>query len=56
MKYRRDGNRYRYVRRTPSGLTAIRQRRLYDYGFQPGDDYFHGIEWLKRVLRGGVVR
>ena len=42
----KDGTRNRFIRRAPCGLIAIRQRRLYDYGFQWGDDTFHPILWL----------
>ncbi len=47
---RRDGNRYRRVRRVPCGLVAIRQRELYSYGFLPSDDGFHPIEWVQEKL------
>jgi hypothetical protein len=31
----------------PCGLVAIRQRRHYSYGFQPGDDMFHPFQWIE---------
>jgi hypothetical protein len=44
---KRDGNRYRRIRYVPCGLVAVRQRKLYDYGFQRGDDTEHLIQWLE---------
>ena len=45
-RIKRDGNRYRRIRRVPCGLVAVRQREHYSYGFQMGDDIFHPIEWV----------
>lgn len=47
---RRDGNRYRRIRRVPCGLIAVRQRKLYDYGFQRNDDTFHPVEAVQERL------
>lgn len=47
---RRDGNRYRRIRRVPCGLVAVRQREAYNYGFLPGDDTFHPTEWIQEKL------
>ena len=49
-RIKRDGNRYRRIRRVPCGLVAVRQREHYSYGFQMGDDIFHPIEWVAERL------